>query len=501
MKNQKIYSGFDFDNIWTMQGDKNYPYPELKYFTLRGEPVIVGDIVYNSTVTVSTEKIENPNEFLKYSWYIDGLEVGKGQSYKLKADDIGKKLKLEIISLNPMSIGSVFSEEFTVEKGKQPDSPIKPDLLELSDSKIEITTVPTQEYSIDNKNWQKNGVFDNLQPNKKYTIYSRIIENDLYLTGESEKVLGVTTEHRPISGKVIISGSAGYNDTVTAELSITPSNATFSYEWKSGSTVLGTGKTYTIKKSDIGKNISVSVKGTGNFIGTVTSAFVTATKTTVNSPNAPIVDEVTNTTVELICKSGYEYKMDNGEWQSSNVFAGLAPNSTHKFYQRIAETDSAYASEPSEALTVTTLKNTVNAPSAPTVLSKTANSVTLKDISGYEYSADGKVWQKSKVFTGLTEDTEYTFYQRIAETDTTYVSESSAPLKVKTDKSYTPGDLDGDEGITDSDVLYLLKHTFRPEKYPVNQPCDYNGDGEITDADAVYLLKHIFRPEKYPLTK
>lgn len=579
MKNQKIYSGFDFDNIWTMQGDKNYPYPELKYFTLRGEPVIVGDIVYNSTVTVSTEKIENPNEFLKYSWYIDGLEVGKGQSYKLKADDIGKKLKLEIISLNPMSIGSVFSEEFTVEKGKQPDSPIKPDLLELSDSKIEITTVPTQEYSIDNKNWQKNGVFDNLQPNKKYTIYSRIIENDLYLTGESEKVLEVTTEHRPISGKVIISGSAGYNDTVTAELSITPSNATFSYEWKSGSTVLGTGKTYTIKKSDIGKNISVSVKGTGDFIGTVTSAFVTATKTTVNSPNAPIVDEVTNTTVELICKSGYEYKMDNGEWQSSNVFAGLAPNSTHKFYQRIAETDSAYASEPSEALTVTTLKNTVNAPSAPivlsktansvtlkgisgyeykmdngewqssnvftglapnsthkfyqriaetdtayasepsealtvttlkntvnapsapTVLSKTANSVTLKDISGYEYSADGKVWQKSNVFTGLTEDTEYTFYQRIAETDTTYVSESSAPLKVKTDKSYTPGDLDGDEGITDSDVLYLLKHTFRPEKYPVNQPCDYNGDGEITDADAVYLLKHIFRPEKYPLTK
>lgn len=63
------------------------------------------------------------------------------------------------------------------------------------------------------------------------------------------------------------------------------------------------------------------------------------------------------------------------------------------------------------------------------------------------------------------------------------------------------GNLDGDEGITDSDVLYLLKHTFRPEKYPVNQPCDYNGDGEITDADAVYLLKHIFRPEKYPLTK
>ena len=579
MKNQRIYSGFDFDNIWTMGGDKDYPYPELKCFTLRGEPVIVGDIVYNATVTVSTEKIENPNKFLKYSWYIDGLEVSKEQSYKLKAEDIGKKLKLEIMSLNPMSIGSVFSEEFTVQKGKQTDSPIKPDLLELNDSKIKISTVSTQEYSIDNKNWQKSGVFDNLQPNKKYTVYSRIIENDLYLTGESEKVLEVTTERRPISGKVIISGGAGYNNTVTAKPSITPSNATFSYEWKSGTTVLGTDKTYTIKKSDIGKNITVSVKGTGNFIGTVTSASVTATKATVQSPSVPVVDEVTNTTVKLITKSGYEYKMDSGEWQSSNVFAGLAPNSAHKFYQRIAETDTAYASEPSEALTVTTLKNTVNAPSAPTVLSKTANSVTLKGIrgyeyrmdsgewqssnvfaglapnsahkfyqriaetdtayasepsealtvttlkntvnapsaptvlsktansvtlkgtSGYEYSTDGRVWQKSNVFTGLNEDTEYTFYQRIAETETAYASESSAPLKVRTDKSYTPGDLDGDEKITDKDAIYLLMHSYFPDDYPVNQPLDYNNDGLINDKDAIYLLMHCYFPEDYPITK
>ena len=95
----------------------------------------------------------------------------------------------------------------------------------------------------------------------------------------------------------------------------------------------------------------------------------------------------------------------------------------------------------------------------------------------------------------------YTFFQRVAETETSYASYSSDGLKVWTDYAYIPGDLDGDEGITDSDVLYLLKHTFRPEKYPVNQPCDYDGDGMVTDADAVYLLKHIFRPDKYPLGK
>lgn len=69
---------------------------------------------------------------------------------------------------------------------------------------------------------------------------------------------------------------------------------------------------------------------------------------------------------------------------------------------------------------------------------------------------------------------------------------------------YAKGDIFGNDdnadGVTDSDVLYLLRHTFRPEKYPVNQLCDYNNDGKITDADAVYLLKHIYRPEKYPLS-
>ena len=218
-------------------------------------------------------------------------------------------------------------------------------------------------------------------------------------------------------------------------------------------------------------------------------------------PESPILSKVSPTSVILVKTENCEYKMDYGKWQSSNVFTELAPNSTHKFYQRTAETDTAYASEPSEALTVTTLKNTVNAPSAPAVLSKTANSITLKGTSGYEYSADGKVWQNSNVFTGLNEDTEYTFYQRIAETKTAYASESSAALKVRTDKSYTPGDLDGDEKITDKDAIYLLMHSYFPDDYPVNQPLDYNNDGLINDKDAIYLLMHCYFPEDYPITK
>ncbi len=64
---------------------------------------------------------------------------------------------------------------------------------------------------------------------------------------------------------------------------------------------------------------------------------------------------------------------------------------------------------------------------------------------------------------------------------------------------FTPGELDGSDGITDADAVYLLMHTYFPEEYPVQQPCDFNGDGAVTDADAVYLLMNTYFPEDYPL--
>ena len=99
-----------------------------------------------------------------------------------------------------------------------------------------------------------------------------------------------------------------------------------------------------------------------------------------------------------------------------------------------------------------------------------------------------------RVFMNCSDLTIYGYAGTRAES---YAEENNIPFRLIA----IPGDLDGDGVVTDSDVLYLLKHTFRPEKYPINQPCDYDGDGNVTDADAQYLLKHTFRPDKYPLTK
>jgi hypothetical protein len=67
--------------------------------------------------------------------------------------------------------------------------------------------------------------------------------------------------------------------------------------------------------------------------------------------------------------------------------------------------------------------------------------------------------------------------------------------------TYTPGDVDGTEGITKDDAIYLLMSTFFPEDYPVSQDCDYDQNGAVDKDDAIYLLMHTFFPEDYPLIK
>ena len=84
--------------------------------------------------------------------------------------------------------------------------------------------------------------------------------------------------------------------------------------------------------------------------------------------------------------------------------------------------------------------------SAPTTSSVSARSVTLKTVSGYEYSKDKTNWQSSTVFEGLAPSTSYTFYQRRATKDDVPFGPISKGLTVTTYSStlfYVTYDLDG----------------------------------------------------------
>ena len=182
------------------------------------------------------------------------------------------------------------------------------------------------------------------------------------------------------------------------------------------------------------------VSGGNNYADAISVATsVKTNKNSVDAPTAPVLLSKTDTTVTLVSIDGYEYRCNDGEWQSENVFEGLSPNQSYSFTTRIAETEDSYVSAPSMALVVTTDKSVAQAPAAPALDSKTDTTVTLTYVNGYEFRCNDGAWTDSNIFTGLDRNTEYSFYQRVAETDTSYASESSEVLTVTTDKTGLTG--------------------------------------------------------------
>lgn len=150
-------------------------------------------------------------------------------------------------------------------------------------------------------------------------------------------------------------------------------------------------------------------------------------------PEIPALESKMSGTVVLKANEAYEYSLDGEVWQDSHIFENLEGNCSHIFYQRVKETSVAKVSSSSEGLTIF-LKSSQNQPESPCIEEVTGTSIVLKQIDNGEYSMDGITWQTSNVFSGLSPVTEYSFYQRYAETDNHEVSEISIQMSVTTQK-------------------------------------------------------------------
>ena len=124
-------------------------------------------------------------------------------------------------------------------------------------------------------------------------------------------------------------------------------------------------------------------------------------KDSIDPPSPPTLKSKTHNSVTLAATNGYEYKMDNGEWQDGNVFSGLNPNKKYTFYQRIKETNITYASESSLGLEVTTDKMSVATPEEPTVASKTTTTVTLTKVPAVNIVWTGKIGSRAMYLRDL----------------------------------------------------------------------------------------------------
>ncbi len=240
-----------------------------------------------------------------------------------------------------------------------------------------------------------------------------------------------------------------------------------------------TGKSY---------NIRGTVKAGENDV-LVTNTFKVEVLKSKAAPAAPVAKKVTSDEIEIVSVSGCEYRIDGGEWQTSNIFKGLEAEVSYKIEMRYAKTATHYAS-PSASITVKTLKETDgNTPDDIKLVDKTNKTLTVeayetvtideKDtlikVTNVEFSIDnGKTWQATGAFTGLKADTTYQIIARYTHDKTVEeANPASAPKEFITNaRDSYPADLkkctfkasDGDNYANESISITVVADTA-PARY------------------------------------
>lgn len=353
-----------------------------------------------------------------------------------------------------------------------------PTLLGVTENTITVKAESGLEYSLDKESWRTDGVFTGLSPVTEYTVYVRRKKGYTPIEGTPLKV---KTTKRVIAAPAVPAIQAYDTTTVTLKPMTGYEYSKDGITWQQSNVFTGI--------------VSDRIYGFRQRLAETDTDFASASSRPLYyaMPSKPEILSVGATTLTVKAVEGFEYSLDKITWQKDPYFSALIYGMEYTVYQRIAEVDNAYTYAVISAGTAMRIngidKKTPATPSAPVAESKTSDTVTLKKTAGYEYRMDSGAWQKSPVFTGLAPNSTHRFYQRVAETDTTYASASSEGTCVAL---CTVGDLDGDEEITDWDGVLLARYLAGWNVDISNvDALDIDGDGEITDWDGVLLDRYL----------
>ena len=196
-------------------------------------------------------------------------------------------------------------------------------------------------------------------------------QHAIFMDGRSDEITvppeivwnGIELAKPALTGIIAISGTPKIDEALTVDVSGLPSNAgALTYKWLRDGAEVGTSDSYTpTAAEDVGKTIKVEVSA-ANYNGSVSA--VSAAVALGDGPAAPVdlaSVETTDKTITVTENSAWEYSIDGGAYQDSNVFTGLTANTDYNIAARVKATATHNASAPCSAITVKTAKGSVDA--------------------------------------------------------------------------------------------------------------------------------------------
>ncbi len=184
-------------------------------------------------------------------------------------------------------------------------------------------------------------------------------------------------------------------------------------QWITGNKSIQPGETITIRKA--ANDDTNASEGTENILPDRPAA-----------PIAPVSSGKTDTSITVTHVPGQEYRISSSPntWyvpydeDAECKFDDLAPGTEYEIAARIAATKTAFASELSQPLTISTKSAAGAAPDAP-AYTRTETSITITPEDGQEYSFDGgKTWTSTPTpYENLTPGTGYEVWNRFVGTE------------------------------------------------------------------------------------
>ena len=233
-----------------------------------GTVTITGNLKYNETLTAVVTGA-NDGETLSYQWMRGENEIADATSstYKTVQADIGQTIKCVVSS--DVRTGNIEGMAGAlIDKADSPEAPadLTPTATTVkgeADGKIGNTTTAMQYATKEDFSDSKEVEGTEITGLAAGTYYVRLKET---ATTKAGKAQSVTVEDGPaiLTGTVTISGSAKYNETLTATVTDTNNSGTLKYQWKRGGEAIDgeTSSTYKLTQADIGQTISCEVTST-----------------------------------------------------------------------------------------------------------------------------------------------------------------------------------------------------------------------------------------------
>ena len=235
--------------------------------------------------------------------------------------------------------------------------------------------------------------------------------------------------------------------------------------------------------------VVLSVPGTDeNYEGASEPIAFTIAKAGVEKPKLSDAVTIGYANEKIAPKDGYEVSTTSGDDFATGKLTGeTAIDFTKTYYVRKVEdaNHNASAQETFVPVRPTT-------PGTPKLVSKTDTTVVVTAVTGQEYSLNGTAWQDSNEFNELTAGKEYSFYQRVKATASSFKSESSAALSVttKTAPASAPSVTAANATITENTVTLPYDATY---EYQMDSGKWQGGEGKNIFTGLYPATQHTFK--------